>query len=125
MRRHLTALVVLCAMALPAAAERPRPLGWALDAMRGGDFAAAERIAVRDGLAAQDVILWHRLRAAQGSYAQITDFIARRPDWPGMDYLRRQSEPKVIKQGDAAVLAFFEEAPAQTPRGRSGPRRAR
>ena len=117
MTRYLTALLLLCAMALPAASERPRPLGWAMDALRSGDFDGAERIAERDGKVAQDVIVWHRLRAQQGSYAQVVDFIQRRPDWPGMEYLRRRSEPVVIKEPDAAVLAFFKDVPAQTPRG--------
>lgn len=118
MTRHLTALLLLCAMALPALAEqRPRPLGWAIDAMRGGDFDAAERIARRDGAVAQDVIVWHRLRAAQGTYAQVVDFLRRRPDWPGDDYLRRRSEPVVIEQDDDAILAFFAQVEAQTPMG--------
>jgi soluble lytic murein transglycosylase len=104
-------------MAFPAAAERPRPLGWAMDAVRSGNFTAAERIAERDGAVARDVILWHRLRAAQGTYEQITDFLNRRPDWPGEDYLRRRSEPEVIKQGDDAIIAFFDQMPAQTPQG--------
>ncbi|MEP5029038.1 MAG: hypothetical protein ABJR02_00015, partial [Marinomonas sp.] len=85
--------------------------------MRGGDFSAAERIATRDGEVARDVILWHRLRAAQGTYEQLIDFITRRPDWPGMDYLRRRSEPVVIEQDDAAILSFFGQRAAQTPRG--------
>ncbi len=117
MTRYLTALLLLCAMALPAIAERPRPLGWGLDAMRNGDFTAAENIAERDGIVARDVIVWHRLRAQRGSYAQIIDFIKRRPDWPGMEYLRRRSEPEVIKQSDAEILAFFAQVPPQTPRG--------
>ena len=118
MRRYLTALLLICAIASPALSEqRPRPLGWALDAMRGGDFDAAERIAERDGAVARDVIIWHRLRAAQGNFAQITDFINRRPDWPGLDYLYRRSEPEVIKQGDDEIIAFFEQMPAQTPQG--------
>lgn len=117
MTRYLTALLLLCAMAIPASAERPRPLGWAMDILRSGDFDGAERVAERDGKVAQDVILWHRLRAQQGSYAQISDFIQRRPDWPGMDYLRLQSEPEVIKQSDAQILAFFGQFPAQTPQG--------
>jgi soluble lytic murein transglycosylase len=117
MTRYLTALLLLCAMALPAVAERPRPLGWAMDALRAGHFDTAEKIALRDGEVAKDVIIWHRLRAAQGSYDQINDFIKRRPDWPGMAYLHRRSEPEVIKQNDEQIIAFFEPIPPQTPRG--------
>ncbi|MEP2921818.1 MAG: lytic transglycosylase domain-containing protein [Sulfitobacter sp.] len=117
MRHYLTALLLLCATASPSLAERPRPLGWAMDAVRSGDFDGAARIAQRDGKVAEDVILWHRLRAQQGSYTEILDFVTRRPDWPGMAYLRRRSEPEVIKQSDTEILAFFNENPAQTPRG--------
>ncbi len=117
MTRYLTALLLLCSMAIPASAERPRPLGWAMDTMRSGDFSGAERIAERDGQVARDVITWHRLRAKQGNFEQITDFLNRRPDWPGEPYLRRRSEPQVIKQNDADILAFFKDHPAQTPRG--------
>lgn len=118
MRRYVTALLLICAIASPALSEqRPRPLGWALDAMRGGNFDTAERIAARDGAVARDVIIWHRLRAAQGDFAQITDFIKRRPDWPGMDYLYKRSEPEVIKQSDEDIIAFFDQMPAQTPQG--------
>ena len=117
MTRYLTALLLLCAMALHAASERPRPLGWGMDAMRSGDFEGAETIAARDGEVARDVIIWHRLRAQQGSFEQITDFLKRRPDWPGEPYLRRCSEPQVIKQSDAEILAFFAQTAAQTPKG--------
>ena len=117
MTRYLTAMLLLCAMALPANAERPRPLGWGMDAMRSGNFDSAENIAARDGEVARDVIIWHRLRAQQGSFEQITDFLKRRPDWPGEDYLRRRSEPEVIKQSDEQIIAFFEQLGPQTPKG--------
>ncbi|MEQ6249226.1 lytic transglycosylase domain-containing protein [Sulfitobacter sp. HNIBRBA3233] len=118
MTRLLTALLLICALGSPAVSEqRPRPLGWAMDALRTGDFDAALRIAERDGAAARDVILWHKLRAAAGSYAEVIDFLSRRPDWPSEDYLRRRSEPVVIAEGDAAILSFFETYEAQTPRG--------
>lgn len=117
MTRYLTALLLLCVMALPANAERPRPLGWGMDAMRNGDFTAAENIAARDGDVARDIIIWHRLRAQQGDFEQITDFLKRRPDWPGEDYLRLRSEPEVIKQSDEQIIAFFQQTPPQTPMG--------
>jgi soluble lytic murein transglycosylase len=88
-----------------------------MDAVRSGNFTTAEKIAERDGAVARDVITWHRLRAAQGSYEQITDFLNRRPDWPGEDYLRRRSEPEVIKQGNDAIIAFFDQMGPQTPQG--------
>ncbi|WP_299966142.1 lytic transglycosylase domain-containing protein [uncultured Roseobacter sp.] len=104
-------------VAAPALAERPRPLAKAMDAMRGGDWGAAAKIAARDGDLAADIIEWHRLRAGEGNAAEVTDFLSRRSDWPGEPYLRKQSEPSVISQPDGAVLAFFSDVPAQTSEG--------
>lgn len=117
MTRALLLFFVLFACASMAAAERPRPLGWALDAMSRGNWEAAERIAARDGAVAQDVIVWHRLRAGEGSYREVVEFLEQRPDWPGEELLRRRSEPVVVAAGQRAVLAFFAEMPAQTPEG--------
>ena len=48
------ALVLL--QVLPASAERPRPLGWAMEAMRDGNWDTARDLAARDGPVATDVI---------------------------------------------------------------------
>ena len=117
MRRALATLTMVFALALPAHAERPRPLGWAMDAMRAGSWDNAALIARRDGAVAVDVIEWHRLRAGRGTYAEVTDFLSRRPDWPGEAYLRRQSEEAVIREGDKAILDFFIGQGPQTPEG--------
>ena len=118
MTRLLTALMLVCTVAFAAEAEqRPRPLGWAMDAMRNGNWETAGMIAARDGEVAADVIEWHRLRAGRGTYAEVRDFLARRSDWPGEDYLRRQSEDAVIDAGNEAILAFFKNVAPQTPRG--------
>ncbi|MFD2738268.1 transglycosylase SLT domain-containing protein [Sulfitobacter aestuarii] len=115
MTRALSLMLFVFALALPAAAERPRPLGWAMDAMRSGNWTAARQIAARDGAAAADVIEWHRLRAGRGSYQDVVAFLARRPDWPGEEYLRKRAEPEVIEQDDAAILDFFAAVAPQTP----------
>lgn len=117
MSRFAVALILLFASAVAALAERPRPLGWAFDAMRAGNWDSAAQIAARDGPVAADVIEWHRLRAGRGSYADTVAFLERRPDWPGEAYLRREAEPAVIDEGDAAILAFFAQDIARTPEG--------
>lgn len=116
MTRILTALLLVFVTTLPAFAERPRPLGWAIEAMRAGNWDSARQLAARDGQVAADVIEWHRLRAGRGTYEQVMAFLDRRPDWPGEDYLRRQSEDEVIGQDDTAILSFFAEHAPQTPR---------
>lgn len=115
MTRALVTLMLVFALAVPAVAERPRPLGWAMDAIRAGSWDNAARIAAQDGPVAADVIEWHRLRAGRGTYGEVMDFLNRRPDWPGEDYLRRQSEDAVITSGDEAILAFFKSHSPQTP----------
>jgi soluble lytic murein transglycosylase len=115
MSRFALAMMLIFASAVAALAERPRPLGWALEAMRNGNWEVAATLAARDGDVAADVIEWHRLRAGRGSYQAVTAFLDRRPNWPGEDLLRRQSEPAVIAQNDTAILAFFSGNGPQTP----------
>ncbi len=117
MTRAALTLILLIALAIPAQAQRPRPLGWAMDAVRAGNWENAAQIAQRDGAVAVDIVEWHRLRAGLGTYADVAAFLSRRPDWPGEDYLRMEAEDAVIAQGDAAVLDFFEGRPPQTPVG--------
>lgn len=117
MTRILTAVLLVFLTTFSASAERPRPLGWAMEAMRNGNWQVAAQLAARDGQVAADVIEWQRLRAGRGTYPQVRAFLDRRPDWPGEAYLRKQSEAVVIQQDEAAILAFFAAMPAQTPRG--------
>lgn len=117
MTRILTALAVVFALTVPASAERPRPLAWAMDAVRAGNWDKATRIAERDGVVAADIIEWMRLRDGRGTYADVRSFLDRRNDWPGEAYLRKQAEPLVIEQADNEILAFFMEQAPQTPRG--------
>ncbi|MEW9918242.1 lytic transglycosylase domain-containing protein [Marimonas sp. MJW-29] len=116
--RILAVSALLFVMAFAAVAEqRPRPLGWALDAMRAGSWENAARIAAKDGAVAADVIEWHRLRAGRGTYAEARAFLDRRRDWPGEAYLRKQTEAAVIGEPDDVILSFFAQMPAQTPDG--------
>ena len=117
MTRILTAVLLVFLTAFSVSAERPRPLGWAMEAMRNGNWQVAGQLAARDGQVAADVIEWQRLRAGRGTYGEVTTFLKRRPDWPGEAYLRKQAEEVVIEQDDPAILSFFAAMPAQTPRG--------
>ena len=117
MTRLMAILISVFVLTVPAEAQRPRPLGWAMDAMRTGNWDSAAILAARDGQVAADVIEWHRLRAGRGTYAEARDFLARRPDWPGEEYLRKQTEEAVIEQPASDILAFFSAMAPQTPRG--------
>ncbi|MEP2027400.1 MAG: lytic transglycosylase domain-containing protein [Paracoccaceae bacterium] len=117
MTRILIQLFLCIALAWPAMANGPRPLGQAMNAMRAGNWDNAARLAERDGQAASDVIEWHRLRLGRGTYGEVINFLDRNPDWPGLDWLRTKSEPAVALQSHAKVLAFFSDAPPKTATG--------
>ena len=116
--RTLTVLALLIAAPVQATpAESGAQVGSAMTALRGGDWLAAAEAAGQKGSVSADIIEWHRLRAGRGTAAEITDFLARRSDWPGLDWLRRKSEPAMAAAGTEAILAFFADTPPQTAEG--------
>ncbi|MEL6807584.1 MAG: lytic transglycosylase domain-containing protein [Pseudomonadota bacterium] len=117
MSRFAGILIALFLGAAVASAERPRPLGWAIDAVRSGNWDVAATLAARDGPVAADVIEWHRLRVGRGTYAEVEAFLARRPDWPGIALLRRRAEPAVAAAGADAVRAFYSVSDPQSAQG--------
>ncbi|MEO0764932.1 MAG: lytic transglycosylase domain-containing protein, partial [Pseudomonadota bacterium] len=117
MSRFAGILIALFLGAAVASAERPRPLGWAMDAMRSGNWDVAATLAARDRPVAADVIEWHRLRVGRGTYSEVEAFLARRPDWPGMALLRRRAEPAVAAAGPDAVRAFYSVSDPQSAQG--------
>lgn len=68
---------------------------------------------------ARDVLIWAKLRADQGgSFAEYRDFLARRPDWPGLAYLQRQGEAAIGDTDDpTAIIAYFNGQMPQTGAG--------
>jgi soluble lytic murein transglycosylase len=117
MTRILFAILLIVTCGLPVVAQAPRPLSSALGAMRDGNWDMALRLAARDGPVARDIIEWHRLRAGQGSYGDIVKFLDRRPDWPGLPWLHRKSEPVIVAQTVTRILQHFDGAAPQTARG--------
>ncbi|WP_375687627.1 transglycosylase SLT domain-containing protein [Pseudooceanicola sp. LIPI14-2-Ac024] len=95
----------------------PRPLTSAFHAMNRGDWDTARALAARDGAVARDLVEWHRLRSDNGTLTDILAFLQRRPDWPGLDYMRKQGEYALTGASDADILAYFRDTPPQTGRG--------
>ncbi|MEM9341847.1 MAG: lytic transglycosylase domain-containing protein [Pseudomonadota bacterium] len=94
------------------------PLAIALTRMREDDWGSALRIAGQRNSVGRDIIEWHRLRASRGTFDEVVAFLDRRADWPGLSYLRRQSESAVSLDASAAeTIAFFAEEPPQTGTG--------
>lgn len=116
---RISALVLLfcLGLTLPASADGADRVGKAMAAMRQGDWADALTAAGPDGTVENDVIEWHRLRAGRGTPPQVVDFLQRRADWPGLDWLRRKSEAAFDAATTAQVLAFFADQPPQTAEG--------
>ena len=115
-RTILSALLV-CLPILVSAQSDDRPLERAMDLMREGNWAAAQIEARGDGQAALDVVLWHYLRAGQGSPRQIQDFLARNPDWPGLPFLREKSEAAMTSASAEDIRAFYANHVPETGAG--------
>ncbi len=100
------------------AAQEVLPVSAALEEMRAGDWEAAGATAARAGPVAADIIEWHRLRAGKGTFDEMRAFLARRPDWPGLAYLRKRTEGLVpYRKRPEEVIAHFAEMPPQTGAG--------
>lgn len=112
---RLAALAVaLLAFAAPARAD----LGAGLAAVAGEGWEAAAAAVRGEGRVAADLVEWHRLRAGAGDWEDYRAFLARRPDWPGLDYLKEQGEVAIPEGADPdAVIAYFGGAEPQTGTG--------
>jgi len=56
-----------------------------------GDWAGAAALAGRSGdPVMRDLVLWYKLRAGAGSAGEYREFVARRGNWPGQEYLARR-----------------------------------
>ncbi len=114
-------LTLLMAMVLgsfgQAHADAAGDLRAGLYEMRKGDWNAALREAGARGSVSRDIIVWHWLREGFGSSGDVLVFLDRRPDWPGLTWLRRKSEPAFTGADPDRVLKFYAEVPPQTAEG--------
>lgn len=104
-------------LVIASIAQAETSVSRAMDAVRSKnwDTAAAQ---VRDqGRVARDIVEWHRLRAGLGSSDDVLTFLERRPDWPGLPYLRKQSEDAFAKANRRQINALFAYGDAQTAQG--------
>lgn len=122
MLRLVFLVLLLNFFSAPAGAEDfprtpPRPLASAFDAMQAGRWEVAAALAARAGPVARDLIAWHRLRAGRGTPGEVLEFLDRNGDWPGLDYLRKQSEAAMAGAGTDDILAFYANYRPQTGTG--------
>jgi soluble lytic murein transglycosylase len=114
MRRLLLALC-LCLPPLPGLADADALNSRARCAWPKATLELAAEAAVElDDPVARDIVEWTRLRRGGADFDDYVSFLERRPDWPGLPYLRAQGEPSLPRGGDAdRVIAYFG---GQTPR---------
>ncbi len=111
--------LILCAAFQPQAvkADAAADLRSGLNEMRKGDWNEALRVSGARGSVSRDIIVWHWLREGFGSSGDVLVFLERRPDWPGLAWLRRKSEPSFTGADPDRALKFFGELPPQTAEG--------
>ena len=118
MRRILTSLcLALWAGLTPLWADPAENLAAALEQIRVSDWDAARASVRNDSQAARDIIEWHRLRAGLGDAQATITFLERNPNWPGLKWLRRKSEPAMASADTDARLAFYADTPPQAAEG--------
>jgi soluble lytic murein transglycosylase len=101
---------------VPAAADTTQSMRTALELAAGKDWDGA--LAVAPSGVGRDVIEWQRLRAGEGRLGEYEEFLARRPDWPGLPLLREKGEEAVARSDDPArVTAWFDAGPPETGKG--------
>ena len=114
-------MALMCLMAAPLRASEAQEIA-ALDAAMklaaGADWEGARAMAMAAGPVGADVVEWSRLRAAQGLLGDYEAFLLRRPDWPGLPFLREKGEVEVARSDDPGrVIAYFG---ADLPRSGAG-----
>ncbi|WP_164660373.1 lytic transglycosylase domain-containing protein [Tropicibacter sp. Alg240-R139] len=121
MTRVLAAVVALillgAAIGGSAGAGPADDLKLGLKEMRAGNWNDALRVSGGRGSVPRDIIVWHWLRKGFGTSGDVLVFLARRPDWPGLDFLRRKSEPSFTNADPDRVLKFYAQMPPQTAEG--------
>lgn len=115
MSAALVAAILTCAR---GQAEEAGALGAALAAAGAGDWQDALSKGEAAGALASDVVLWRYLREQSGSFADYADFLARRPDWPGLKLLRKKGEAAITPGlAPELVTGFFADGAPQTGAG--------
>ncbi|MGC9420428.1 MAG: transglycosylase SLT domain-containing protein [Rhodovulum sp.] len=115
---RLTFLVLVLALAVPLRGAAETPLVQAMADVRADRWNEAWDHADRAGPVARDIVTWRWLRAGEGRFGDYVEFLARNPDWPGLDRVRAEGEGKIPGHADPdAVLAYFRDAGPVTGAG--------
>ncbi|NEX45969.1 lytic transglycosylase domain-containing protein [Pseudotabrizicola algicola] len=100
----------------PARADETQAMRQVLSRMAAKDWDAATAAAPHD--LARDIVAWTKLRAGDGTLGEYEAFLARRPDWPGLPFLRQKGETAVARSTTPErVVAYFGTRAPQTGEG--------
>ena len=124
MNRAVLAMLVCAVMAVPAHAQisASASLSVAMAHLGQGDWSGAEAAVANHSQIGRDIVIWHKLRAGQGQFGEYQDFLARRPDWPGLPLLVEAGESVIPADTEPVdVIAYFTSTPPQTGTGALAP----
>lgn len=108
----LAAMLATLPLAAPVRAEEPGAMALALAAADARDWTTARAAAARAGPLAEALIGWQALRAGHGDFTDFLDFVARNPDWPGLDQIRQRGDAKLRPlTPDEAAIWFADRRP--------------
>ncbi|WP_236545303.1 lytic transglycosylase domain-containing protein [Tropicimonas marinistellae] len=121
MGRLLLAFLTLWLPLQGAAAQSTQgeALAAALAQIPAQNWRGASLAARPAGEIGRDLVEWHRLRqGGQAPFDAYRDFLARRPDWPGLPLMHTRGEGSIPEDAEPKeVLAYFEERLPQTGTG--------
>ncbi len=117
MLRLFVTLSLALLVGLPAAAQHRTEIRDAMTSVRAKDWSGAAKAVRNTDQVAQDIVEWHRLRAGKGGPDAVLAFLDRRGDWPGLPYLRKQSEAAFGDVSTKMALSFFVHGAPQTSEG--------
>ncbi len=121
MKRMVVGLALALALGTGAGAQDKvavSAVALALQAVEVKDWPRAAGLIGPAGQIGRDIVEWHRLRADGGNFQEYQVFLTRRPDWPGLPFLRKAGERTIPKDVDPnRVIAYFVGQEPQTGRG--------
>ena len=106
------------AWAAPLSASDRQVYSAAFDAMKRGDWGAAETLAApaHDRLPAQALAFLDYSRKGSGaSFADISTFLASHPNWPNQKLLQTRAEEAIATATDAQLIPWFQLHPPILP----------
>lgn len=111
-------LSFLITLLQPPVYARANTLEAVMQAVRADEWARARTLADRADPVVGDIIEWRWLRAGLGTFEHYRTFLARNPDWPGLDRVRARAEAAMtVDDSPRAIIAFFATHPPQSGAG--------